>query len=281
MKVIDMAAKTQEDEKPGALAGILERLRQSFSSKEMRSQEAAAKRLGRVLDNRFTLVRNLALEGAPVDFPILFVAGPPGLWVLHASALRGLFRANEGQWESMIGRGKNFRPVRPNLIEQIQTAAQAMTAKLESLGMNVSAPETALLFVDPGAHIDTQRPAVRVVQADALERFATQMLKADIILDADHLRHLVDGLTKSQWAATEMASSEAAFADLEGRVLAQPNASQPSRLSQIGSEEPKIFQRIGQQTAFSRRQWIWIAILLVVNFVILTAAILFAVATLR
>ncbi len=280
MKVIDLAAKTQENEKPGPLAGMVERVRQTFASKETRAEDTAVNRLSRVLDNRFTLLRNLVLEGAPADLPILFVAGPPGLWILHASALRGVFRANEDQWES-LAHGKDFRPAKPNLVEQLQVAAQAMATRLENLGMTLPPLDTALLFVDPGAHVDTQRPAVRVVQADALERFATQLLKADIILDADRLRRLVDGLTKPQWSATETAASEAAFAELEGRLPGQPNSGQPSRLSQLGSEEPEILQRIGKRTAFSRRQWVWIAILLVVNFIILTAAILFAVATLR
>jgi hypothetical protein len=262
MKIIDVTAKNQGEKQAGALSGVVDQVRQSFSSKEMRTQESAIQRLGRILDNRYTVLRNLILPttGTP---DVFLIVGPAGLWVIHASALRGLFRAVGDQWEVMDSSGKNYRPARPNLIQQVLTARDAVAGQVNQLGIALTAPEAAILFVDAGAHVDMQHPAVKVVQTDAVERFAAGLLKPDAYIDPEKLRQVVDGLTTPVSHVEN--ESKPGFSDLEARSLPQ-----------VSSQEPEFIQRIAKKTAFTRRQWILLGGLLVANIIILMVVILVA-----
>ncbi len=273
MKTIDLSAKKAGEKSGRAANELLSKIGQSFSNPESRAQENAIQRLGRVLDDRYTLLRKLlpTAAGAPEVFLII---GPGGLWVIHASALRGLFRAVGDQWEVMDSSGKNYRPARPNLIEQVLTARQALAARIDSLGVGLAAPEVAIFLMDAGAHIDLQRPTVRIVQIDALERFAAGLLRPDAYIDPDKLRRVVDGLVHPP--APTGPDDLAGFADLEGRNLPPAAPGQPSRLAQLSSQEPQFVQRIAKRTAFTRRQWIWLGVLLAVNIIVLIIVILVA-----
>jgi hypothetical protein len=138
----------------------------------------------------------------------------------------------------------------------------------------VPPPESAILFLDAGAHVDMQHPAVRIVQTDSLERFAAGLLKPDVYIDPEKLRRVVDGLTNP--ASEPEMPGQAAFADLDARDLPPAEPGLPSRLPQVSSQEPEFIQRIAKKTAFTRRQWILLAGLLVVNIMILIVVILVA-----
>lgn len=273
MKIIDLSAKKTGEKSGRAASELFGKISHSFSSKEEQAQDNAIQRLGRFLDDRYTVLRKLlpATPGAPEVF---LIVGPGGLWVIHASALRGLFRAVGNQWEIMDSSGKNYRPARPNLIEQVLTARGAVAERVARLDATLAAPETAIFLMDAGAHIDLQHPAVRIVQIDALERFAAGLLRPDAYIDPDKLRRTVDGLAQppSQAGADDLAG----FADLDARSLPPAAPGQPSRLAQLSSQEPQFVQRIAKRTPFTRRQWIWLGVLLAANIIILIIVILVA-----
>jgi hypothetical protein len=290
MKIIDLS------EKPSAsgLASALGKARLSLSGPEAKAQEAAIQRLTRVLDNRFTLLRSLPYF-PPKSLPVSVLVGPAGVWLLYASPLRGLFRAAETSWESDNGAAV-YRPLQPNLIEELQRLLPILGAVLQdvlpppdtnairdaevlvNLPTTPTAPslEAALFFTDPGAHIDSQRPAVRIVPADAIDRFAAHLAKSIPVLENSQVRLIIERLQNP--SGEEVSSGEIAFSHLDGAALPQAPRS-PSRLDQASQEQPDVIRRIDQRTRFTPRQWLIVGGLIALNIIIILIAILIALLT--
>ncbi|MFM8320817.1 MAG: hypothetical protein ACKOC5_07875 [Chloroflexota bacterium] len=275
MKIIDLSARSTADQ-PGVVSQIIGRLNQSLATEQARAEQAVIQRLERVLDKRFILLQNLVI-GHPSEPPVLLIVGPGGLWLAHASPLRGLFQVYEGQWEAME-RGKTYRPAKPDLVERLQSAARLLAQELAALETELPQLETALLFSSAGAHVNAVRPAVRVVLTDAIDRYAAGLLQAPPVLDPARINQVVELLVQARVKSREQVV-EAAFADLDGRALGQPGTAEPSRLAQLSRQEPQVIRQIAKKADFNRRQWVWLAVLLVVNIIILVAGILIALLT--
>ncbi len=268
MKIINLAAKSSVDEAPSSLSNAIGKARLAVGGADVKAQEAVIERMGRILDNRFTLLRHW--PGFPADaLPGVVLVGPGGVWVLHISPVRGVFRAEGPRWEGDNGRGE-YKPARPNLIEaaqRLQTAAADALAGLE----DAPAPEAAVLLVQAGAHVDSRRPAVRVVPADGIDRFFAAQLKVQPPLGGDMLSRILERLQNP--SGEEPTISEVAFAHLDGRLPEQP-ARPPSRLEQVGSQPPAVIRRIDRRTNFTPRQWIIVGVLLAVNIIVVVIIIL-------
>ncbi len=135
--------------------------------------------------------------------------------------------------------------------------------------------EAALFFTDPGAHIETERPVIRVVPQDALDRFIAGLIRSPLMINDGLVKGAVAHLT--QPPDDEDRLRDVAFGDLEGRLIEDQAVSEPSRLSQLTSDEPVVIQNLGRHANFSRRQWIILAALLVGNFCILIIGIILAI----
>jgi hypothetical protein len=278
MKVIDYQASQDGEEKSGALG----RLKQGLGSLQPRpgakAQEMAIQTLTKVLDNRFYLLSNLVLPELEPPTPLLLV-GPPGIWLIEASPIKGVYRAMDDRWEEMDSQTQKFRPARINLPAQTASIAQAMTAILNGRGVAVPSIEPVIFFTQPGAHVEATRPLCRLVQSDAIVRFAAALLQNRPVFTPEDIQAVVEAF-KAPIVEPAMAQG-----GLELGALGQPEsptqAPQPkkdmlsSQLSAaLNTEEPEIITRLGRQTAFTRRQWLILAALLVVNILVLIAIIL-------
>ena len=72
----------------------------------------------------------------------------------------------------MDDRTQRFKITRPNLLLRTQMMARAVDTYLAVRNFDLASAEAVLVFTDPGIHVDTIRPIIRVVQADALDRYA-------------------------------------------------------------------------------------------------------------
>jgi hypothetical protein len=72
--------------------------------------------------------------------------------------------------------------------------------------------EAVLLASDPGLHIDSIRPIVRVVMRDALEHFATSLIQGRAVYKAEAIHNILDRITNPPAASPEqpIAQSESA-----------------------------------------------------------------------
>lgn len=149
----------------------------------------------RILDNRFILLRNITLPGVEVSIPMILV-GPTGIWVLNVSGLRGVYRAKEDAW--MIGSGGTFKRAKPNLIQRVELYARSLETYLHKQGLPATAVKPALLFTDPGLHVDVTHAAVRVVMSDALDRFLTGVMQDRTELSAIAVQDTVQKLSRAE-----------------------------------------------------------------------------------
>jgi hypothetical protein len=83
----------------------------------------------------------------------------------------------------------------------------------EHQGVKLPAPiEPVLLAADPGMHIQSMRPIVRVVMSDAIELFATSLLTARPVYNAQTAGEMVERLLNPH-SANKQAESEAPAAN--------------------------------------------------------------------
>jgi hypothetical protein len=241
---------------------------------DMQAQDVLIASLGKVLDNRFVLLRNVTLEGLDVPIPVVLV-GPPGVWVFYPSALRGLFRARGDVWEGMDSRQEVFRPALPNLITRTQLMAQAVAAFFAARNLTLPTTEPVLFFSEPGTHVETIRPAVRIVLVDGLERFIVGMLQSRVWLERDEVEKAVDLLIKSMGLSEKDLlpyPEKDVFSFVDEREAAGIAALAPlSPGERLAAALHKI--------PFSGRQWLLLGCLVLINVVVLIAFLILVLIT--
>ncbi len=194
MKIID---KTPYLNKNGII-GPLERIQGTFALgtnwyADMQGQVEVIAALGKHLDNKYVLLRNPILPGSQdVRLPLV-LSGPPGVFLLNVTSVRGMFRAKGEDWGTITG--DHFKPIRPNLLTLTARYSQGLQKFLERQGViNMLTAEPILLATNPGMHVDTVRPLVRVVMSDALERFAVSISQARAFQSPEDAQLIIDRL---------------------------------------------------------------------------------------
>ena len=222
MKVID---KTPYLDKKGSI-GLLERIKGTFSIGtnwygDMKGQEEVIGILERILDNKFVLARNPILPGAQdVRLPLV-LSGPPGVFLLNVTNMRGMFRAKGEDWGTISG--DHFKPLKPNMISLTARYCQGLQKFLERQGvMNMLTAEPILLATNPGMHVDTIRPLVRVVMSDALERFAVSVSQARALQSPEDAQLIIDRLITPK-TITKEASAPVVPAEQRQTPMYDPN----------------------------------------------------------
>lgn len=192
MKIID---KTPYLNKNGTI-GPLERIQGTFALGtswygEMKGQEEVIAVLERYLDNKYALLRNPILPGSQdVRLPLV-LSGPAGVFLMNVTNMRGMFRAKGEEWGTISG--DHFKHLNPNLLTLTARYSQGLQKFLERQGvMNMLTTEPILMSTNPGMHVDTIRPLVRVVMSDALERFAVSINQARAVQSPEDAQLIID-----------------------------------------------------------------------------------------
>ncbi|MBU0511150.1 MAG: hypothetical protein KKD28_00910 [Chloroflexi bacterium] len=219
---------------------------------EMKSQEVIVGYLSRVLDNKFTLLRNITILDANVPVPLILI-GPHGVTVMYNSAIKGIYRAKGETWDVMDNRTRRFEPVQPNLVMRTTLMSRAVRTFLSRIGFAVE-PEGVLALTNISAHVDTLRPAVRVLLVDALERFGARLMQAQPIYKIEEVRAIVNAITTSFEAEDEV----------EKDVASTPVVSQPTE-----SKLDKALDPIQKKMNFKRRQWLLLGSIVAAEVIIL------------
>lgn len=156
---------------------------------EMNAQDYATERLGKVLGPEYVLIRNAEIPTMHAPLPLVLIC-PQGVFCMIASALKGSFRAKAEDWKTLSG-GPLLGPG-----PQMQTLALSLSDKLlrffQSNGVPLPEVEPVLIFTDPHTHVDTARPLVRIVLADGIGHFASNLQRMQPIMDEEDIRHLSD-----------------------------------------------------------------------------------------
>jgi hypothetical protein len=193
MKIIDQTLLQNEQGEISLIDRIKGTLQYGFSwYPELQAQKALIARLDKSLGKGYTLIRNLALGKSGIIAPMVLV-GPAGIFVMHATNLRGVYQAKGDTWGTVDG--GRFTPARINLIARTVRLARAVQVFLERQDLRgFGTVEAVILAADPGLHIDSVRPAARVVMSDAVERFAGSLMQSRPMLSAEAAFELVERL---------------------------------------------------------------------------------------
>lgn len=266
MKVINLSGEKVAEGKRAVINRTLSNLAPSASRAVLQSQEAVIQTFKKILDNRFYMLQEMRFPGIDGPGPLLLL-GPAGIWLLEASPASGIFRAVQDQWEEMDSKARIFRPARLNLIARTLAAGAAAQAMFDEIDPLLPRVEAVILFTHPGAHLEQQQPAIRLIQADAIARFAAGLLQIRPRLEPELVQRLAERLNQPEQPPVvpdvELLPEEPKPAD----------PAQAARLPSIPEEEPEVIKRIARKASFNRYQWSVLALLLFLNLLVLIVAI--------
>ena len=155
----------------------------------LKAQDTVIAVLDKILDPHFVLLRNITLPDTEIDLPMVLI-GPPGLYLINVTHDRGVYRARDDEWGTISG--EKFVPAGINQVQRTIKMGRVLQLYLDHAGYKGTlAVEPLLLAADPGMHIESVRPAVRIVMSDALERFAISMNQARPIFNTIRINDIV------------------------------------------------------------------------------------------
>jgi len=270
MKVIDLLEESGKTSPASPLDSVLSSLKLGRDwDQDARAQDWVVDSLAQMLDHTFIMLRNVRLEELDVPIPLILV-GPPGIQVVYASALRGIFRAKGDVWEQMDDHEQIFKPVLPNMISRASLMARAVETYLKN-HFPLLLIEPVLVFSDPGTHVDTIRPDVRIFLADGLERFCAGLLQSGGRLDRNTIQMLVDLLSGTSISEAQAATpypEEDAFS-FRDEIMGKKTTSLRDRLP---SDEP--LAALINKMPFSTRQWVVLGLMVGFNILLLLVFVL-------
>jgi hypothetical protein len=161
---------------------------------ESSAVETVTRQFGRQLDNRFSMLKNVSLPGAAKPVPLILV-GPPGVYVINPRGEPGVFRAREDSWVEMDRRSQKYVVGRENLLEKTQDYAHLVENFLREKGFSVTSVQPLLILSNPGAHIESSRPIVRILLIDALDRYVADLAQNQQVISIEENMALVESLS--------------------------------------------------------------------------------------
>lgn len=232
---------------------------------DAQAQEPIVAYMAKTLNNRFTLIRDSKIVGVDTPIPLILV-GPTGIFVIYASAEKGVFQV-KGENISELKNSKHFSPVRPNLVQRVIAMANAVSTELLRRGLEIPDIHPVLFFSNPGTHVESVRPAARIVLIDGLERFTSTVLQGRVVFASEDVHHIVDLLTNPSTPSEPVEPVEEKIDPVKEK---------------IGAIEPRLNQglnRISRRLNFTTRQWVLLSVMAAFNFLILIGFIILIVLT--
>jgi len=201
MKIIDKTPFQNEKGEIGLLERIQGTLKYGFSwYAVLEAQKLIIVQLNRALEKGFVLIRNFTLPGVEIIEPIILI-GPPGVYIIYVTPLTGFYEAKGDQWNT-VNNGR-ATPAPKNPMRDVARLAKALQVYLERQGVNLPNPVKPILMASsPALHIDSMRPAVRVVMSDAVKQFAGSLLQARPILQTELIRDLTNRIVEPHPSST-------------------------------------------------------------------------------
>jgi len=250
-------------------------LKLGASDAELKAQESFTQQLGRTLDNRFTLLKNIRLEGSAAPIPMVLV-GPPGILVINASADEGVYRAKGDSWLIMDDRTNQYKTASKNLVIETLSYSDAVDKFFIQAEMQLPEPLPILYMAHPGVHIDSNQPSVRIVRMDGVERLASGIIQGEAVLDAVQLQNIVDRLVKASEENQPAANVEPSQEDVTDVWREEPEAA-PAKSAKpiIDFDLPPALENLG----LTKNQVLLLAAMGIVEVILVLVFIFFVLLT--
>lgn len=173
----------------------------------IQAQDVVIAIMEKQLGSSYALLRNITLPNTEINLPLILI-GPPGVFLVNVTHETGVYRAKDDEWGTIAG--DRFVPARINQISRTLSFGRVLQVYLDRQGFKgMFAVDSILMASDPGMHIESTRPAVRIVMSDALERFAASLNQGRVVLNAPTANDIVQALLvgRPQKAAPEPQSA--------------------------------------------------------------------------
>jgi hypothetical protein len=266
MRVINLSTSVISNSRLDVSGALGKVFKKSDAKSDPEAEKVVIETLERLLDNQYVILRSVPLDDPEVPIPLVLV-GPPGVRMIYASSIKGLFRAKEDAWEEMDDRTQRFKISRPNLLLRGQLMGRAVDTYLAARNFDLAPAEAVLVFTDPGIHVDTVRPIIRVVQADALDRFGAGMVQSPAFLDKETIQRIVSVLGGEKLATRQAAKTAAEMQDAFSFKDLPPSKERRSPEVIYHSSEAPLFRKI----PLTKRQLAVLGLMVLVNIIILSA----------
>jgi len=223
MKIIDKSPWQDDAGEISAIARIQGTFRYGFNwSSDQEAQKAFIAQLNKPLEKGFVLIRNFKLPNSEIIIPIILI-GPGGIQVIDVTNAKGEFEAKGDQWNT-ITRGIS-QPAPVNYIARVLKFCKVLAKYLEIHKISIPTPIDPVLIVsDPGAQVESMRPAARVVRSDAIPQFTNSLLQAKQVFPPGVAFELADGIIDPSLYKPRTSDSKPV-----SRAQAIFNASEPAK----------------------------------------------------
>jgi len=266
---------TQKPQKQDQLEKVLDQFKKwlPIGKSAVGPDDAILDRFIRGLDNRYIMLRNLQLEKSGQVFPPILV-GPAGLAVLNISNEQGFFRVRENSWWKMNKSSHRYDPAKPDLVKQSQEYAQKLGSLLDVHGKSHPEVTPFLILANPGVHIETSSPAIRIVLVDGIDNLISTLLNSEDVIPPNAINTLADSL--AVMADPEKAIPMGEGEDFFGKDLYVPEKKAPPKMPSISLPSDMPLPEVDKKLQFSKKQWIILGVLLFFTILVLLVAIVFA-----
>ena len=244
MKIIDKTPFVNESGELSIQQRVQGMLKFGFNwPTELVAQKAIVTFFDRQLEKGYTLIRNITLGASGITVPMILL-GPAGIYVIHVTYLRGRYEARGNTWNEESG--TSFQPASVNLIQQTARMATAVKAWIERQGVKLPVPiEPVLIAANPGLHVESVKPTVRVLMIDGIKSFVTGLSTAGRVLSAEAVHEFTERIINPRPVRKGTAGVPPAMASAawEEEKTQPPPGQQGSRARAIfdASEEAKPF----------------------------------------
>lgn len=242
MKIIDKTPLLDEKGELGIVQRVQGMLQFGFNwPTELQAQKAIITFFDRNLEKGYTLIRNYTLGQSGIMVPIILL-GPTGIYVIQITYLRGRYKVMGDTWNVEAGEG--FKPAPINLIQRTMRMANALKAFIERQGVKVPvAIEPVVIAGDPGLHIETLRPAIKVMMIDGIKSFVSTLTTGRPVLSTENVFEFTERIINPRPPKKETPSPVGAEPEPRASWEEEPPQQEISRARAIfnASEEAKPF----------------------------------------
>ncbi|NJN80172.1 MAG: hypothetical protein HC797_06730 [Anaerolineales bacterium] len=274
MRIIDKTSLQDETGNINLIARVQGTLKYGFNwYPELEAQKIVIGQLDRLLEKGFVLIRNFTLPDSQIVIPIILI-GQGSVSVILATPIKGHFEAAGSEWNQLINNGSPV-PAKRNLVDLIAKLARVFEKYLERHNIRLDVPiEPILIASDPGAQIDSLRPAARVLRSDAIKQFASSLLQERPVMRPDSIYALAEEIINPKPKVDENAST----ADMTPGSRAQAifNASQqdgavPANLRESNPARPLARPNARKPRGMNRTQTILLVTLFIIECCVIAA----------
>ena len=239
MKIIDKTPLLNENGELGIIQQVQGMLKFGFSwPNELEAQKAIITFFERNLEKGFTLIRNMTLGASGIMVPLILL-GPTGIYVMHVTYLRGRYEARGNAWNEAAGDG--YKPAPINLVQRTTHMANAVKAFIERQGIKLPIEvEPVLIAGNPGLHIESARPAVKVIMIDGIKPFASALATGRPVLKIEAVHEFTERIINPRRLKKETTASPEQLAAREMKTQPPQEVSR-ARTIFNAAEEAKPF----------------------------------------